>query len=232
MILIPGQRGISVLNGFLVVLFAAFISGCSGCQAPPIIDAPASSLDLTVSVLDIDETPSDGKVIVVMQFFQGGKVVQLASNISLSCNGVPLTWNGLVGGHAERIPIQGVGGTYMCLFSRGGTNNSATVTVPPRPVFSAPTIAGALLSRTSNFTIHYVAGTGTSVRGNASDASTSTNNSQPDDGTHDGLDVSGFAPGPGTLSITRTLEGVLSGTGFLSAKSHYDTNKQATITWL
>jgi hypothetical protein len=32
------------------------------------------------------------------------------------------------------------------------------------------------------------------------------NNSQPDDGTHDGLDVSGFSAGPGMLSITRTLE--------------------------
>jgi hypothetical protein len=220
-----------LLSGTMVILLSAYIAGCSGCQSPPIIDAPASNVDVKISVLDVAEVPSDGKVIVVMQFFQNGKVVQMGSNVALSCNGVALTWNGLVVGHAERIPLQPVGGTYACRFSRGGVNTDANVTVPPRPVFAAPTIAGATLARSSSFTIHYVAGTGTSVRGDASDATNSKNNSQPDDGTHDGLDVSGFSPGPGTLSITRTLEGTLTGTGFLSARTQYDTNKQINITW-
>jgi hypothetical protein len=227
----PGFIRTLALNA-LVVLLGACLAGCSGCQAPPIVDAPASNVDVKISVLDIAEAPSDGKVIVVMQFFQAGKVVQMASNIALSCNGVPLTWNGLVAGHAERIPIQPSGGTYACSFVRGIVTTTANVTVPPRPVFVSPTIAGAALLRSTSFTIHYVAGTGTSVRGDASDGTNSKNNSQPDDGTHDGLDVSGFAPGPGTLSITRTLEGILPSSGFLSARSLYDTNKTISITWL
>jgi len=221
-----------VLIGMIVIVLGMCIAGCSGCQAPTTVDAPASTVEVKISVLDIAEVPSDGKVIVVMQFFQNGNIVQMSSNIALSCNGTPLSWNGLLGGHAERVPIQPVGGTYACRFSRGGVITTANVTVPPRPVFSLPTVSGALLSRTSSFTIHYVPGSGTSVRGNASDATNSKNDSQADDGTHDGLDVSGFAAGPGMLSITRTLEGVLTGTGFLSATNHYETNKQITITWL
>jgi hypothetical protein len=111
-------------------------------------------------------------------------------------------------------------------------NTTANVTVPPRPVFALPTVSGALLARTTGFTIHYVAGSGIMVRGNASDATNSKNDSRADDGTHDGLDVSGFTAGPGMLSITRTLEGILTGTGFLSAATHYETNKQIAVTWL
>lgn len=227
-----GGIGNVVVMGMMVIMLGICGAGCTGCQAPATVDAPASAVNLKISVLDIAEMPSDGKVIVVMQFFQNGTVVEMAPNITLSCNGTPLTWNGLLGGHAERVPIQAVGGTYACTFSRGGVNTTATVTVPPRPVFVLPTISGALLARTGSFTIHYVAGSGISVRGNASDATNSKNDSQPDDGTHDGLDVSGFVAGPGMLSITRTLEGILSGTGFLSAASHYETNKQVAITWL
>jgi hypothetical protein len=218
--------------GAVVSLLGMCLAGCTGCNSPSVVDVPASNVDVKISVLDVTEAPSDGKVIVVMQFFQNGNVVQMSPSIGLSCNGVALTWNGLLSGHAERIPIQPVGGTYSCLFSRGAVNTSANVAVPPRPVFVSPTVSGAGLARTSSFTIHYVPGSGTSVRGNASDATNSKNNSQPDDGTHDGLDVSGFAAGPGTLSVTRTLEGILSGTGFLSATTHYDTNKQISITWL
>lgn len=222
----------SYMAALMAVVLGVSLAGCSGCQQPSVVDAPASALDVKISVLDIAEVPSDGKVIVVMQFFQGSSTVQMASSITLRCNGVALPWNGLVFGHAERIPIQPVGGTYACTFTRGGVTTTATVVVPPRPVFLAPTVAGTFLARSSNFTIHYVAGIGTSIRGGANDATNAVNNSQPDDGTHDGLDVSGFVPGPGTLSITRTLEGALAGTGFSSARTKYDTNSTIAITWL
>jgi hypothetical protein len=195
------------------------------------VDVPASNLDAILGVLDVSENPSDGKVIVVMQLLQNGKVVQVSSNVSASCNGVALGYNGLLFGYAERVPIMPVGGAYLFQYSRNGVNTDVNVTAPPRPVFTSPTVAGATLARTNSFTIHYVAGTGTSVRGSASDATNSRNNSQPDDGTFGGLDVSGFAAGPGTLSITRSLESIIGGTGFLSAKTKYDTNKTIAITW-
>jgi hypothetical protein len=157
--------------------------------------------------------------------------VKVASNTTTTCNGITLWYNDLLFGYAERVPIQVVGGTYAFRHSRNGVNTDVNVASSPRPVFSAPTIAGATLARTNNFTIHYVAGTGTSVRGDASDATNSKNNTQPDDGTHDGLNVSGFVAGPGTLSITRVLENPLSGTGFLSAAKKFETNKTINITW-
>jgi hypothetical protein len=227
----PGRGWTAMAMKCLVVLLSVWLTGCSGCQSPPVVDLPAASLDLRVAVLDVEEMPSDGKVIVVMQFTQNGSTVEMASNVALSCNGVPLVWNGLLSGHAARVPIQAIGMTYTCSFTRGATTNTAVVTVPPRPVFVSPTIAGAVLVRTSNFTIHYVAGTGTSVRGDASDGTNSQNNSQPDDGTFDNLDVSAFNVGAGTLSITRTLEDVLPGTGFQSAKTLYDSGKRINITW-
>jgi len=218
-------------SAFRILILGAVLAGIGGCEPQPVVNEPASNLDVIFSVIDIDETPSDGKVIVVMQLMQNGKVVQV-TNAATSCNGVPLTYNGLVFGYAERVPIVPVGGNYVFRYSRSGVNTDVTLTVPPRPVFSAPTIAGAALPRSNSFTIRYVAGTGTSVRGGANDAANhAANNSQPDDGTHDGLDVSGFNAGPGTLSITRSLEGPMAGTGFLTAKRKYDTGKSINITW-
>jgi hypothetical protein len=214
-----------------IFLLGVLLVGLTGCQPPAVVDEPASNLDVILGVLDIDETPSDGKVIVVMQLLQNGRVVQISSNANTSCNGVALSYNGLLFGYAERVPIVAVGGAYTFRHSRNGVNTDVSVTVPPRPIFSPPTVAGATLARTNAFTIHYVAGTGASVRGSASDGTKSQNNSQPDDGTHDGLDVSSFAAGPGTLSITRSLESSIGGTGFHSATMKFDTNKTIAITW-
>jgi hypothetical protein len=110
-------------------------------------------------------------------------------------------------------------------------NTNVSITAPPRPVFSAPTTAGATLARTSGFTIHYVAGTGTAVIGDASDGTHSLNNSQPDNGAFTGLDVSGFNAGPGTLSIQREIQNPITGTGFHSAAEKYFVTKMVAITW-
>jgi hypothetical protein len=216
------------IAGSMATVVCLILAGC-----PSTVDGPASAFSARVVVLDVVDPPAqDGKVVVVMQFSQNGTAVELASSIVVTCNGVPLTQNDLVGGRAERIPIQPVGGRYSFVFSREGVNTTANVTVPARPVFMPPTIAGAALARSSSFTIRYVAGGGTSVYGDASDATKSENNSQADDGTHDGLDVSGFTHGPGRLSVKRILERVLTGTGFASAATRYETTKKIAITWL
>ena len=106
-----------------------------------------------------------------------------------------------------------------------------SITAPPRPVFSPPTVGGAALTRTNNFTIFYVAGTGVSVIGGASDGPHGQNNTQPDKGTFVGLDVSGFNPGAGTLSIQRELQNPITGTGFHSATEKFFINKTGAVTW-
>ena len=230
---ISRSAGTLLRSGFLVLTLAcsSLWVGCSGCQSPAVVSAPASNLDVNFAVSDVTETPSDGKVIVVMQFLQGGSVVQLGSDATVTCNGVPLTFNALFSGHAARVPLQQPGGVYAFSHSRGGVNTNVSITAPPRPVFSAPTTAGATLARTSGFTIHYVAGTGTAVIGDASDGTHSLNNSQPDNGAFTGLDVSGFNAGPGTLSIQREIQNPITGTGFHSAAEKYFVTKMVAITW-
>lgn len=212
----------------LLVLFASW---GIGCKTPVVVDQPASSFDVNVAVLDVIEAPADGRVIAVMQFLQNGTAMQLASNVSATCNGVPLPYNGLVFGHAARVPLLPAGGIYNFRYTRGGVNTDVVVTSPVRPVFALPTAAGASLPRTGNFTIHYVPGNGASVRGNASDGTHSQESSQADNGSVTGLDVSAFNPGPGTLSITRTLESAIPGTGFHSATNKSSTGKTINITW-
>lgn len=226
------QQGRVVSAAILIAVLITGMSGCTGCSSPDVFDGSASLLAVTFVVLDDAEVPGDGKVPVVMQAMYNGALVQLGSTMQVSCNGVALPWNGLFSGHAERVPIQPVGGSYLFTVIHAGATTTASVTVPGRPVFAAPTTAGATLVRTTNFGIHYIPGGGTAVRGNASDGTNSQNNSQADTGVHAGLDVSTFHSGAGILSITRTLEWVLSGTGFQSAKVKYDTNKTISITWL
>ncbi len=201
----------------------------SACNPPDTVDKPAAELDVKIHVLDTEENPSDGKLPVVMQFFFGGKYVKLTGNAAISCNGTPLQEQGL--GYMGRVPLEPAGGTYTFQHSRGGVNTTVTVTVPPRPVFTPPTIEGATIPRTNNLAIHYLAGTGKSVRGRASDETNSTDNSQDDDGIHEGLDVSGFNAGAGTLSLTREFEDPISGSGFHSVENKYSSNKRINITW-
>ncbi|HMK39767.1 MAG TPA: hypothetical protein VK569_10525 [Bacteroidota bacterium] len=223
----------SGIVGFLVMILSLSFwgAGCSGCQNPSTVSAPASQVDVILSVSDISETPSDGKVLVVMQFQQNGTVVQLASDASTSCNGVALTYNGLVFGNAGRVPLVAAGGTYAFTHIRSGVTTNVSITVPPRPVFSPPTVDGATIMRTSSLTIHYVAGTGVAVFGGASDGTHDLNNSQPDNGTFTGLNVSGFNAGPGTLSIQRELQFPVTGTGFHSATERFYITKTAAVTW-
>jgi hypothetical protein len=220
-----------ITAGIIVLALCTGMMGCNGCKNPDIFDGSASLLNVTCAVIDNEEVPADGKVIAVIQAVYNGATVQMGSTMQVSCNGVPMTWNGLLFAHAERVPIQPVGGSYVFKVIHAGVTTTATVTVPARPVFAAPTTAGATLARTSSFAIHYVADGGTAVRGNASDGTHTQNNSQADTGVHGGLDVSAFTAGAGSLSLVRTLEWVVSGTGFQSAKAKYDTGKAIAITW-
>lgn len=215
----------------VLVALCATMEGCVGCCTPSIYHGPASGLDVRITVLDLDEKPGDGKVLTVVQFLFSGNPVQIDPGITVQCNGITMSWYGSFYGHAERIPQQPAKGSYAITYKDAGIISTARVTVPERPVFAAPTIAGATLSRSDKFTIRYVAGSGNTVLGRASDASRNVSNSQVDDGSLDGLDVSGFDPGPGKLSITRTQEWSVDDTGFHSVDATFSMNRQVPVTW-
>jgi hypothetical protein len=223
------------MRGRLVplVVLSGLLAALPACHPPAIVDLPASGLDVTITVLDVTPTPSDGKVIVAAQFFSGGKVVQLGSAAAVTCNGIALLWNGLLSAHAERVPLVAVGGTYTVRHVRAAVTATATLVVPPRPVISLP-LAGATVTRSANVMVTYVPASSAGVRASASDGSTASGgNVEPDNGNYTGLNASSLKAGPGTIGLTREITGTLTGTGFNSAKTSYTVGSlDIPVSWM
>jgi len=214
-----------------ITLFALSLYGsCNNPWVTP-ADTSAGALDVKASVIDLPGS-SDGKNVVVMQFFSGGKPVKFAGGETVTCNGVTLTLNELLFGYAERVPIVPVGGTYHFVYTRSGTPTSLDLTVPARVVFTSPT-AGATVTRNSNSTINYVAdgGSGINASGSGPAGNLNRNVFQPDNGTYTGLDTTSFGAGAGELSLERRFEGAISGTAFHSASRQYDSWSSINVTW-
>lgn len=230
---VASQNRLGVLRSRLLVFAALFLPGLLAllvaCNPPPVVDVAASNLDVTITIVDTDATPADGKVPIVVQFFSNGTFVQLASNATVQCNNVNLTFNGL--GYAERVALAPAGGTYACSHTRNGVTTNASVTVPARPVLTSPT-QGATVARNNSFTITYIAGNGTGVRGVAGDGSTGmSGNVQPDNGSYTGFDISSLKVGAGTVGLTREFTFAPSGTGFKSVKINYSSGSDIKVTW-
>lgn len=202
----------------------------AACNPPPVVDVPASNLDVNISIINTEASPSDGKIPIIVQFFLNGTYVQLASNATVTCNGVTPTFGGL--GYADRVPLVPVGGTYNCTHTRNGIITNVSVAVPLRPVFISPT-QGATVARSSNLTITYVAGSSSGVRGSAGDGSTGLGgNLETDNGTYTGFNVSSLKAGPGSIGLTREFTFTPSGTGFKSVKISYSSGSDIKITWI
>ncbi len=211
-------------------LFLAFLALSGGsCPPPAVVDEPASNLSATVTIVDTEETPSDGKVPIIIQFFKNGTYVQLAGSAAVTCNGVNLPLGGL--GYAERVPIVAAGGTYHCLHSRSAVNTQINVTVPARPVITSPA-AGSTVTRSNSLTINYVADGGIGIRGSAGDGSTGLSKDvQNDTGSYTGFDVSSLHAGPGSIGITREFNNNIPAAGFISVQQKYSSGKSINITW-
>jgi hypothetical protein len=212
-------------------VFGLICASLLACGPTPVADPAASSLSVTITVVDTEDPPSDGKVPIVVQFFTGSTMVQLASTTGVSCNSVGMTWNGL--GYGARVPLASPGTTYSCTHTRNGVNSTTTLTVPARPSILTPT-NGASVARTSSMTITYVADGGTGMRAVASDGMTAQGGAhepEPDNGTFTDLDTSGMQAGPGTLGIVRELSFAGSGSAFQSVTVKYSTGAHVNVTW-
>lgn len=198
--------------GWLVVAL-----GLAACKPAAVSDAAAAELQIKPVIIDVEPAPADGKVAVVVQFFDGGAFVQLGATSTVTCDGVALTWNGL--GYADRVPIVQAGGSMMIAHLRDGVTAQLAIAVPTRPVVMSPA-SGASLPRTS-VELRYVAATSAGVRPSASDGATSVSGSeQPETGSAM-LDVSALHAGAGTLDLSRRVVTTPSGTGFASATATY-----------
>ncbi len=198
------------------------------CDPPATVDAPASDLDVKITVIDVTENPSDNKVPVVMQFFSNGKYVKLPTSVAVTCNGVALTDNGL--GSAERVPLLSPGNQYVFRHVRNGTTTVVNVPIPSRPSISSPA-QNATVTRSNNLSITYVGGSGTGIRGSAGDPSTGMSGTvQADNGTYTGLNVTSLQVGTGSIGITRESKSNIT-TGFKSTEINYSSGKSHNVTW-
>lgn len=216
------------MTSLRITLIGCLVLGLAACKPAAVADAAASELAIKPAIIDLEPAPSDGKVPVVVQFFEGSTFVQLGTTSSVTCNGVALTWNGL--GYAERVPIVPAGGSFTIAHVRGGVTTQLTVDVPARPVVMSPA-SGASLPRTS-VELHYVAATSAGIRPGASDGATSVSGTeQPDTGTAR-LDVNTLHAGAGTLDLSRRVTSAPSGTGFASAATTYTISSAPTaVIW-
>jgi hypothetical protein len=204
----------------------------NGCHPVPIVDAPASSLAVKITIEDYTATTPDGKVPVIMQFLMNGSPVKLADNATVTANRDVLTWNGNVSGYAGRVaPIPDF---YYYAFKHKRDGVTSTVLVDMqlthRLVILSPT-AGATVTRSSNLPVAYVPGSGIGVRCYADDGSTARGGTvQPDNGTCS-LDVLSFHNGPGAVSVTRELTITPFNHDFQSVTADYTIGARVTITW-
>lgn len=215
------------------VVGAVALCLASKCPPPPDVDVPASELSLSIVISDGEQNPTDGKVLVGVQFLRNGKVVHLGGP-TIACNGTALPATAL--GYIARVPIQAVGGMYTFVYTRAGTPTSVAVTVPSRPAITSPT-SNATMARASDFTILYSAGTSAGVNGDAfgpkagSGTISVTAGTQPDDGSYSGLNTLSFDPGPGFVTISRKVTPTVSNGGFQAVTTNYTTGSRVSVTW-
>ena len=205
------------MTSLRITQLGCLVLGLAACKPAAVSDAAAPELEIKPAIIDVDPAPADGKVPVVVQFYDGGAFVQLGATSSVTCNGVALSWNGL--GYAERVPIVAAGGNLTFAHVRDGVTTQLAVAVPARPVVMSPT-SGATLPRT-RIELRYVAATSAGVRPSASDGTTSVSGSEQPDSGSAMLDVSMLHPGAGTLDLARRVTSTPSGTGFASASATY-----------
>ncbi len=210
--------------------FAALALALVACVPPPVIDQPASNLDVKLVILDTTANPSGNMVPVAAQISFDGAVSQLGGGASVACNGVALGWNGLLGSYAGDVTLAS---SFSFAHTRNGVTTTATVTAPAaRPQILSPA-PGAVVTRSTSLTLMYQQASSDGVRGLASDGTTGVDgNVQADNGRYTGLDVTRLHPGPGTVGLTREITGTLNGTGFQSATSDYTIGSpDVHVTW-
>lgn len=190
-------------------------------------ESPAQSLAVKITIVDA-AVSADGKVPLVVQFLEDDTLVELADGVTAACNTVPLTWNGL--GYVGRVPQVAVGSPYEVSHVREGVTSKALVTAVPRPVITSPA-AQELLPRSAALPVTFIAGGAARVRISATGPTdTVRGEPQADNGTGK-LDARSLGAGAGTLSLTRELEGKLSGTGFAAATFAYSVETQIAVVW-
>lgn len=201
---------------------------CSSCTNTSFTGDPPENLEIQAHFVDSEE-PTDGKILVAVQFFQKAKFVDLTSGATIRCNGTELTHTPL--GYTGRVTAVAAGGTYEVAHELSGERTLLRVTAPARPVITSP-VAGAQLSRTAELVIQFTAGGGSSVQAMAiGPAGSVMGESTPDRAGMTKVTATTVGAGNGSLVLTREIEGGVDGTGFAGASFVYAVEKRLPVVW-
>jgi hypothetical protein len=215
-----------ILTGLLLLAVS-----CAPTPSTP-VDTSAANLDVNINIPE-GLAAGYNTLPVIVQFLSSGHIVQFGTGEIITCNGIALSFNALVNGYTERVPIQPVGGTYAFIYTRNGVPTTVTVTAPPRPKFLDPTM-GSKITRSANLTINYTTtGTGFSMSASASDGQTAVSGkllNQADSGAYT-MDVTSLKLEPGSISLTREFHSAPANTGFRSVAVVYGSNSEIKVTW-
>lgn len=201
---------------------------CSSCGNTTFTGDPPENLEIQARFVDSEE-PTDGKIVVAVQFFQKGKFVDLTSGATIRCNGTELVHTAI--GYNGRVTAVAAGGTYEVAHELGGERTLLRVTAPARPVITAPA-PGAQLSRTAEQVIQFTAGEGSTVRATAiGPAGSVMGEPAQDRGGLAKVTAATVGAGNGSLVLTREIEAGVDGTGFALASFVYSVDKRLPVVW-
>ncbi|HEX8109241.1 MAG TPA: hypothetical protein VF516_16015 [Kofleriaceae bacterium] len=191
-------------------------------------NVPASQLAIEPTLVDSDAAPPDGKIPVIVQFFQGNEYVMLSS-ATLTIDGVAVPYGSM--GYTTRIPIVPSGDSITFTHVRAGVTTQFTYRVPSRPTITSP-MANEVVPRSPNLMIGYASSNGLAVRPLAADAVAGTSGIEQSDNGMAFLDVSGLRSGAGSVGVARRYVTTPSQTGFRSATVTYTiTSLPTPVTW-
>lgn len=215
----------------LVSTLAVLSTGAlTGCTATRLSSEPPEQLEVKATFADL-EGAADGKQAVAVQFFEGDELVELSSGPTIRCNGVELARTGL--GYVGRVTQVPSGGMYVIEHALREEKVEMKVTVPPRPVITAPARNAQLVrAKSQDIEVMPLLSTGglsvmASAVGPGGDAQSPW---QADNGRIT-ITTEAVGVGAGTLSVIREHAGTSTGSGFGAASFKYEIETKLPVVW-
>lgn len=228
------------LIGIATLLLLVSISACGGDLVAPASGLSPAQLDLSLTLID---DPQQGNPSVSMTFHHGSEEVSFLDG-GVTCNGVELYVDSDRKQYSGALPRVPAGAAYHCSYNLitidflGRTHNEgerAAIDVIARepPVILTPR-AGDKLPRVRPLTVTYAAASSAGVQVVAYgpfNAIGATPGVRADTGTYDGIDVSSFYEGSGSVVVRRTYGEIPTGTGFQSVQMTYNVFASVYVAW-
>lgn len=230
--------------GLLGLALAMVLTACLSPAVPSQVPNPPGTLHVEITIRQ--ESPTGTSASIAVKFFDANSnFIEFAAGETIACNGTFLAFHddAFLGLHVDaytgQVPMLPAGAHYTCVYTiPDGTK--ATILVPAqKPLVLLSPKPGATLAipkKTHTLSFTCTPANGSSLSGLARDSQGHEALGKPehDAGSYtlDDTALSAFAPGAGTVSLTRTWASAPSGTGFQSVKVAYELTSTLQVTWV